>query len=234
MFPAALAFLDVHHPTPIKYTWLALIVAAAVLKLLIIGMLTLRSTRFPAFRIFLLISAWGGLIQTSRLWNLEWEIALAGALGLFVLEILFVSGWSVRGQFVRRYDRNVSAFAGLILFAVMLIAAPAPYPGYPPPLYYTRLYTAIIAEGMVIAAAIYYWFDRIGREAWVKWHNACAIFYIAIPLAAAGYRGSHRWEARIVITSLNLACLSVWLWLSLAREDRVCPDVGPVCSASIQ
>jgi len=200
---ALVYFWQIHYPTPIKLTFVAL-------SLLNIGlMISLAWNTWRSwFSIYLPFAAAASLLLATPLWNEGGEIAL----------LIGTIGWAV--ALVPR-DRRGFLFAAALatmFVAAIHVSAPPPWPRYPADQYYTRLYSTAVFFACACSSFLVPLFER--RQ--IPWEHVLAIPWFGAVLFALVQRMN--WEYFTVGIAAKLAwtaCLILWILLNHHRNRAI-------------
>ncbi|HKS75111.1 MAG TPA: hypothetical protein VJQ82_18025 [Terriglobales bacterium] len=200
-----LHFMRVYDPTPFKRVWLALVLAAVVLKLWAAFHPSIAHNRWLGA--FLLCSAAASLTRMSSLWDGGSE-ALIGLLGLaMALETAHVC--SPRG-WPGRYGSTACLCAALAAICGVAARGVPDYPGFTVWGYRARLYAQAAAFGLCLATAL------LSAIRWdrAEVRRACfALAMLALPLYGLLTRntGYARWHTRMALAVGELLVLVAWI-----------------------
>jgi hypothetical protein len=220
---AALGFVGIHQPTPIKYAWCALTAVSLILRVIAIW----RIDILPALRLYLAATICATVLQNSPWWGIASEVALIVPLALFTTEILYRQSYTV-AHYARGYDRQFSALIGLIVLGAMLFFVPPAYSGYPKALYYARVYSTEVAFTIVVSACAFAWSMRVRMPALLRAHGLLAAAWLGAILWAGAVRGMDRWNVAVISTAWQVACLIIWMVVAATGSRGKSRPTAPV------
>lgn len=183
---ALVYFFQIHYPQPIKYVFVALALLNSALML----WLAFRR-RNSWFGIYMGFMAPVTIIQGSPLWG------VLGEVWLILTTTLWVSSLMPRDSHGKLFGASIA----LLLAGILTALVPAPWPNFPPGLYFTRLYSTLAFLG--IAVASYLW-------TWQRSSLIPALWFVAVMFAGV-QRGIDYWTAGIAAKLAWTACLVMWL-----------------------
>lgn len=195
---SALAFFfQIHYPTPIKLTLVALVLVNSGLML----WLSVRR-RNSWFALYLGFMAVVTLIQVSPLWG------QLGEVWLILLTTLWVTSLLPEDLSGRIFSLSIA----LLLAGILTAVVPPPWPNFPPALYFSRLYSTLVFLGISLASYLWSWTvgDRERRG------DLIAALWFAAVLFAGIQRGIDYWVAGITAKLVWTGCLAWWL----TRDSR--------------
>lgn len=200
---AALHFMRVDHPDPFKRLWLALVLAAMVLKLWVWH----RDARKTWLGIFLQWSCIAAVFRMSAVWDGVGETLLGIAgLGMAIETVHICSprGWP------GRYGSTACLCAALAAVCGVAARGVPNYPGFTVWGYRARLYAQAAAFGLCLAIALL---------SAIRWDRAAvrracfALAMLALPLYGLLTRntGDARWHTRMALAVVELLVLVAWI-----------------------
>ena len=199
---AALHFMRVYEPTPFKRLWLALVIAAVLLKLLIVFGGYVRD----GLALFVFYSAAASMLRMSSVWNGYCETFLGLVAVVMALETVYVC--SPRG-WPGRYGSTACLCAALAAVCGVAARGVPDYPGFTVWGYRARLYAQAAAFGLCLATAL------LSAVRWDRSavRRACfALAMLALPLYGLLTRntGDARWHTRMALAVGEFLVLVAW------------------------
>lgn len=200
-----LHFMRVSEPTPLKRAWLALVIAAVLLKLWAAFRREMERERWMGA--FLLCSAAASVFRMSSLWGggSEAFIGLMGlAMGLETVHVCSPRGWP------GRYGSTACLFAALAAICGVAARGVPDYPGFTHCGYQARLYAQAAAFGLCLAAAL---LSALRWDGAKIRRSGFALFLISLPLLGLLTRnhGAERWHTRMALAVGELLVLAAWI-----------------------
>jgi hypothetical protein len=199
---AIAALFGITALSPIKEVWVAITCANVAMMLRLSWNSGVR-----AMGGYMLVSAIDSLTQgISSYWNEGGEIFWAWAASYWV--------WSMLPK--DKHGRIFALSIGLVVTCVLIYACPPPWKGYPPDLYFTRLYSTAAFFGISSGIAV--------LEYWIRWESKSMrvlippVWFAAV-LIACTQRGVNRWTIAIVTNCMWSGCLVAWLILSRRTHE---------------
>lgn len=193
--------MRVVHPDPFKRVWLALVLAAVVLKLRV----WYREHNLLA--VFLLWSSISSVMRMSAIWDGYDEFllgAVALAMALETVHVCSPRGWP------GRYGSTACLCAALAAICGVAARGVPDYPGFTPWGYRVRLYAQAASFGLCLATALL---------SAVRWDRAAvrracfALAMLSLPLYGLLTRntGDARWHTRMALAVGELLVLVGWM-----------------------
>ncbi len=217
MIQHAIAVLfQINEITPIKACWVAITLANVVMMLWLARKLWPHTLIEDGY--FLNVAACT-LLQGSAFWKLPGELWIA----------VWTAAWVLFMLPRERHGRIFALSIGIVATFALMLAVPPPWRGYPPDLYFTRLYSTAAFLGIAFGSAL------LTRNP----STMLAVPWFGAVMLASSQRGFDRWAVGIYTNLTWTACLICWLALARRADDRAAsstpdaPDVHPRSARSL-
>lgn len=179
-------------PSPSTAAWV--MTAITLLNITLLLSLFLR-TRRQYFLIVLLTA----ILQNSPIWSELFEIILAIS-SLAMALSLFPSD---------NPGRIFSMSMVTLVLGALIAAAPPPWPGYPPSMYYTRMFSTAVFFGWSLGSILYPWSEG-GEGGPTPWRHSIAVLWFGAVLLAQTQRGWPYFTVGITANLIWTSCLVAW------------------------